>query len=251
MIILAFFAFLSGIITILSPCILPVLPIVLSGSVGGKSKPLGIITGFILSFSFFTLGLSFLVQLLNISPGDLRFFAAGVIIVFGIILVVPGLLLGFEVFSSKLIKQNNSKQKKGFGGGVIVGASLGLIWTPCVGPIMASVISLAISQQVSGGAVIIVLAYSLGTSIPMLGIMTGGRSLLNRFPKVLANAARVQRIFGVIMILAGLGIALGLDRQFQGFILETFPSYGDAITSIEDNNLIQQELDKINIEDLQ
>jgi len=245
---LSLFAFLSGIITILSPCILPVLPIVLSGSIGGKSKPYGVITGFVLSFTFFTLGLSLLVKTLNVSPGDLRLVAVAIIILFGVVLVVPKLLLIFEIISSRILKQSHGKQKKGFGGGVIIGASLGLIWTPCVGPIMASVISLAISQQVSGEAAIIALFYSIGTALPMLAIMTGGRALIDKFPKIVKNLGKVQKAFGVIMILVGLGIAFGYDRKFQSFILNNIPGYGDAIISIEDNEIIKNELNRINNE---
>lgn len=244
MIILTFFAFLSGIITILSPCILPVLPIVLSGSIGGKSKPIGVVTGFIASFSLFTLILSSIVQVLSISPNTLRFLALIIIITFGIILVIPKLQLYFEMLASRFIKVKNKSQKSGFFGGFMVGTSLGIIWTPCVGPIMASVISLAISQQVDGGAILIILAYSLGTSIPMFGIMIGSRKLLNKFPKVVENTGRIQRIFGVVMIAAGLSIGFGLDRQFQAYILEKFPNYGTKITAVEDIEIIENTLNK-------
>jgi cytochrome c biogenesis protein CcdA/thiol-disulfide isomerase/thioredoxin len=242
--VLTFFAFLSGIVTILSPCILPVLPIVLSGSVGGKRKPFGVVVGFVASFSLFTLTLSALVQALNVPPDTMRVVALVIIVSFGILLVIPPLQQRFELLASKLVGGKGGSQKNGFSGGVLVGASLGLIWTPCVGPIMASVIGLAVSQQVDGGAVVIVLAYALGTALPMLGIMWGGRGLLNRFPHLTANTGKIQRVFGVLMIGVGLSIAFGLDRQFQTFILKTFPSYGTSITAIENNSLIQEALSR-------
>ena len=93
MLILVFFAFLSGIVTILSPCILPVLPIVLSGSVGGKKRPSGVILGFIASFSIFTLALSTLVRVLNIPPDALRYAAVVLIITFGLIMLIPKLIM--------------------------------------------------------------------------------------------------------------------------------------------------------------
>ena len=111
----------------------------------------------------------------------------------------------------------------GFGSGIVVGLSLGLIWTPCVGPIMASVISLALTQHVDGGSVFITLAYTLGTSIPMLAVMLGGRALLNRVPALTRNAARIQQVFGVLMIVVGVAIGLGWDRQFQATILARLP----------------------------
>ena len=172
MTVLLFFAFISGIVTILSPCILPVLPIVLSGSVGGKRRPAGVITGFIASFSLFTLVLSTLVRALNIPPDALRTIAVVLIVLFGLVMVVPWLQKSFEALASRLTSRRHSPGGKGgFGGGLLVGASLGLVWTPCVGPIMASVISLAVTQSVNSGTVLIILSYSLGTSIPMAGIM--------------------------------------------------------------------------------
>ena len=244
MIALAFFAFLSGVVTILSPCILPVLPIVLSGSIGGKSKPLGVVTGFVISFSLFTLLLSTLVQALNVPPDALRVVAIVVILTFGAVLVIPKLQQRFELLASKVANRKQGRQRSGFGGGVLVGGSLGLLWTPCVGPIMASVISLAVSQQVDGGSVVIVLAYSAGTAIPMFGVMLGGRKLLSRVPKLMENTGKIQRIFGVVMIIAGLSIAMGIDRQFQTMILNVFPEYGTGLTSFENTDFIRRALDK-------
>lgn len=240
--ILAFFAFLSGIVTILSPCILPVLPIILSGTVGGKKKPIGIVVGFIVSFSLFTLALSALVQALNISVDTLRIVAIIIIISFGITLMIPKLQLALENLLSKATRRNGSSNRNGFFGGTITGLSLGLVWTPCVGPIMASVISLAVSQQVDGGAIIIVAAYSLGTAIPMLLIMAGGRKLINHFPKITSKTKEIQRFFGVIMIVAGLMIGFGLDRSFQTLIYKVFPNYGTNLTTFEQGKLVQDAL---------
>jgi len=242
MMILAFFAFLSGIVTILSPCILPVLPIILSGTVGGKSKPVGIVTGFIVSFSLFTLALSALVQTLSISSETLRIVAIVIIISFGISLMIPKLQLALENILSKVTRTKGSNNRNGFFGGLMTGLSLGLVWTPCVGPIMASVITLAVSQQIDGGAIIIVAAYSLGTAIPMFLIMVGGRKLLNHFPKIIGKTKEIQRFFGVIMIAAGVMIGFGLDRSFQSLILEIFPNYGVGLTSFEQGQLVQSAL---------
>lgn len=241
MTVLLFFAFLSGIVTILSPCILPVLPVVLTGSVGGKKRPLGVITGFIASFSIFTLALSSLVRAFNIPPDALRVAAVILIIVFGSVMLVPKLQKGFEIIASRLTSRSqNRKSSNGFTGGLLVGLSLGLVWTPCVGPIMASVISLAISQSIDGGTVLIILAYSLGTSIPMLGIMLGGRSLIKRFPLLSKNPGRIQRVFGVLMILVGLSIGFGLDRQFQSVVLNLFPGYGSGLTAFENTESVSK-----------
>ena len=244
MFILAFFAFLSGIVTILSPCILPVLPIVLSGSVGGKRKPLGVVAGFIGSFSVFTLLLSTLVQTFQIPPDTMRVAAVVIIVGFGLVMVLPGLQKQFEIMASRMVNNKNSKTgKTGFTGGLAIGAGLGLVWTPCVGPIMASVIGLAVSRQIDGGAVIIIVSYSIGTAIPMFAVMAGGRKLINRFPGLAGNTAKIQRVFGIIMILAGVSIGTGLDRQFQAKVLEVFPRYGSGLTGFENTKPV---LDALN-----
>jgi thiol-disulfide isomerase/thioredoxin len=134
------------------------------------------------------------------------------------------------------------RRSEGFWSGVVVGLSLGLIWTPCVGPIMASVISLALTQHVDGGSVSITLAYTLGTSIPMLGVMLGGRALLNRVPALTRNAGRIQKVFGALMIVIGVAIGLGWDRQFQTFILRALPGYGSGLTAIEKAPPVQSAL---------
>jgi cytochrome c biogenesis protein CcdA len=224
MIVLLAFAFLSGVITILSPCILPVLPIVLSGGVGGgKARPFGVLAGFVVSFTAFTLALSAIVQALGIPVDALRIVAVVLIILFGVVMLVPWLTLRFEMLTARIGRRSgsavDSQKRNGFWSGVVVGLSLGLIWTPCVGPIMASVISLALTQHVDGGSVSITLAYTLGTSIPMLGVMLGGRALLNKVPALTKNAGSIQKVFGALMIVIGVAIGFGWDRQFQTFIL--------------------------------
>ncbi len=243
--ILILFAFLAGIVTVLSPCILPVLPIVLSGAtVGGKRYPLGIVSGFILSFTFFTLFLTSLVNATGISANAIRGLSIAIILVFGLVLFVPQLKHLYERVISKWMQSRGAKGNPaaGFFGGVLVGMSLGLIWTPCVGPILASVIALALTGTVNGTALFVTLAYAFGTAIPMFLIMVGGRSLLNRVPWLLKNLGRIQQFFGLLLILVAMALTFNLDRKFQTYILEVFPKYGTALTSVENNKLVQEQL---------
>ena len=247
MIVLLAFAFFSGVITILSPCILPVLPIVLSGGVGGgKARPFGVLAGFVASFTAFTLALSAIVQALGIPVDALRIVAVVLIILFGVVMLVPWLRDRFEMLTSRIGRRTGpaagTQKRNGFWSGEVVGLSLGLIWTPCVGPIMASVISLAITQHVDGGSVSITLAYTLGTSIPMLGVMLGGRALLNKVPALTRNAGSIQKVFGALMIVIGVAIGMGWDRQFQTFILRALPGYGTGLTAIEKTAPVQTAL---------
>lgn len=247
MILLIAFAFIAGIITILSPCILPILPVVLSGSVGsGKRKPLGIVTGFILSFTFFTLFLSTIVRATGIPADALRSISIVIILLFGLSLLLPQFQKWMELLFSKLSnKASLQGVHEGFGGGLLIGLSLGLVWTPCVGPIIASVITLAATSDVSFAAFLITLAYALGTAIPMFAIMYGGRGLLQKIPWLLPNTTKIQKIFGVLMILTAIGIYYNVDRKFQTYILDTFPEYGIGLTKIEDNQAVKDQLDTL------
>jgi len=246
MIVLIFFAFVAGIVTILSPCILPVLPILLSGGLtGSKKRPFGIVTGFILSFSFFTLVLSSLVKLIGISADNLRFISIFVVGAFGLTLIIPKLQLYIEILFSKLSSNAKVTKSDGYLGGVLIGISLGLVWTPCVGPILASVITLAATSQVSLASVFITIAYSVGTAIPMIIITLSGRKLFSKVPFLLTNSGKVQQVFGFIMILTAIAIYFNFDRQFQTYILEKFPAYGTNLIKLEDNSVVKNKLDDL------
>lgn len=249
MILLIVFAFLAGVITVLSPCILPILPIILTSTIGGqntgKSRPIGVVIGFVLSFTFFTLFLSTIVRLSGIPADTLRLVSVIVIAGFGISLLIPQ----FQVLVERLFSilagcMPTGHKRTGFGGGLLIGFSVGLLWTPCVGPILASVISLAITGTVTLDAFFITLAYSLGTAIPMFLIMLCGQNALRRVPWLLSHLGYIQKLFGVVMILTAIGIFFNIDRKFQTLILNTFPQYGTGLTKLEDNELIRNQLDK-------
>src|ERR1700689_3504264 len=146
---LHFFAFLAGLATVLSPCVLPVLPAILSGSIGkGRFRPLGIVLGLILSFTFFTLALASLVRLLGLSASFLRYLAIFIIGLFGLFLLFPSLGDKFASFSAPVaaagssIQSKEAAKKEGFVSGFILGMALGLVWTPCAGPILAAITTL-------------------------------------------------------------------------------------------------------------
>lgn len=246
MFILIVFAFVAGVVTILSPCILPVLPVVLSASVDtqNKNKPFGTIIGFIASFTFFTLFLTAIVRVFSIPANVLRLLSVAVIAGFGLSLIIPKFQAIFEnMFSKMSSKAPNTATKEGFVGGFFIGISLGLLWTPCVGPILASVISLALIGEVTFSAFLITLAYAIGTAIPMFFIMLGGRTALQKIPGLTNNLGKIQKGFGYLMLFTALAIFMQWDRQFQTYILDKFPNYGTGLTKIEEAGFIEKELD--------
>lgn len=146
MFLLLAFAFLAGIFTVLSPCILPILPAILSaGTAQGKLRPFGIILGLICSFTFFTLTLTSIVQTTGLSPNVLRYAAIGLIFIFGLVMIFPRLSNWFAQMFTPIANVGQRLQKgpsSGFKGGLFFGIALGLLWTPCAGPILAAITTL-------------------------------------------------------------------------------------------------------------
>ena len=171
MIVLYGVAFISGLFTILAPCIWPLLPIVLADVTQSKSKrrPLGITVGVAISFAVLTLSISELESSIGLSPNFLRKVAVVVLLVLGFSMVVPALSRKLEARISSLAGRFGGvgkNQRSDFSGGFITGLALGIVWTPCSGPILASIATLAATNKVSLQVVIVTLFYVAGVSIP-------------------------------------------------------------------------------------
>lgn len=233
-------AFLGGLLTVLSPCVLPVLPVLLSGTVGGRARPAGIITGFIGSFVLLTLFLASVVSALNLSPDVIRYGAVALLLTFGLTLAVPWLQHRFELAMSRALPQRRPDDRDGFLGGVLVGVTLGVVWTPCVGPILASVTTLALSGQVTGFAFAATLAYAVGVAVPMLGVMLGGRRLLHR-PALLGRLGGLQQVFGAVLVVFAVGMVFGVDRQVQTLLVDRLPAL-QQLTFLEETDAVQRQL---------
>lgn len=248
MIVLLAFAFLSGIITIAAPCIWPLLPIVLSASAtGGKRKPLGITIGVMLSFGLVTLALSALVKVLPFDTNLLRYVAVCIIVVLGVALIIPQVSAWIEAWASKLIgKLGVQTQKRtGFGAGILTGLALGIVWAPCAGPILATIISVSATQTVTLSVVALTVAYVTGIGVPLFGFAMLGNVLVRKSKWLNKYLQRVQQVFGIIMIVTAVGIALNYDKAVQVALLNAFPGYGAFVNQFESNTQIQNELDKI------
>ena len=249
MAILLAFSFLSGVVTVLSPCILPVLPIVLSSSAAsGKQRPLGVITGLIISFSIFTLLITQIVSLLGLSANTLRIIAVSIIGLLGLSMIIPKLSEIVERALSFLprLAGSNQHEGNGFMPGFITGLSLGLVWAPCAGPILASVTALAATQSLSFAAALVVIAYAIGSGIPLLAIAYGGRSIIQKVPFLNKNLGKVQRIFGIVMIMTAIAIALNFDVLVTSWLTNALPSgLSSALSRFETSSAVNEQLDNL------
>lgn len=249
MLLLVLFAFLSGIITIFAPCIWPILPIVLSAGVtGGERKPLGIVSGLAVSFMLATLTLAFIVKIIPFDPEVLRLFAVFVIALLGATFIIPALGTQLESVVSRLASLGGrftQNSGTGFWGGFITGFALGLVWSPCAGPILATIATLAATQAVSFQVVLITFSFVLGVSLPLFVLTVLGKKVLTKTRALAPYTKRVQQAFGLIMILAAGAIYTGYDRVLQTKLLDTFPGYGSFLNGLEKNDTVKQKLDEL------
>jgi cytochrome c biogenesis protein CcdA/thiol-disulfide isomerase/thioredoxin len=231
MLLISLFAFLAGGVTVLSSCIIPVLPLLLSASADrGKYRPLGILCGVALSFSFFILAVGSLVHVIGISPDVLRWGALVLIMFFGVSMLIPA--LGTWLFSwvhritrvGAHVQEESAYVGTGFGGGFIFGSALGMIWTPCAGPILAAVTTAIATQPVTIRTVLIALAYSVGSASVMALIVFGGQKALGTTTFLNRYAESIRKILGLIMIGGALAIMVHLDVHVQRWVAQYVPA---------------------------
>lgn len=251
MILLLLFSFLAGFVTILAPCIWPVLPIVLSSSIAGEKghqRPLGITLGVMVSFTIFTLSVSYLVRFFHLDPNVLRILAVIIIVFLGLTMIIPKLSEMFELFVSQLSNmfgQNGMNTNNGFLPGFITGLSLGIVWSPCAGPILATIATLAATGQVSIQVILVTIAYVTGVGVPLFAFAYGGQQFITRAKGINQYTGRIQQAFGIIMILAAIAIFTNYDQTLQLQLLNKFPALGTAVNGFENSSLVKNQLNAL------
>jgi cytochrome c biogenesis protein CcdA len=222
------FAMLAGAVTLSGPCILPLLPIILGTSTvrAHKSRPVFIILGFVLSFTFFVIVFATIGRVLGIDAEVFRKGAAILIVLFGAVMLFPEIQARLFAGLEPLVHRIAPKADPASGdlwSGFILGVSLGLIWSPCAGPVLGSILTLIAQQQSLAQSGALLFAYSLGAGIPMLAIAYGGQTAVTKVRAISKYAAAIQRVFGLIIIAVGIAVFTGADTRFQGYLIENYP----------------------------
>lgn len=246
-------AFISGILTVFSPCVLPILPIILTSGIDGNNRRVkGMIVGLVMSFTIASLLLATLVRVLGIPADTVRLFAVVLLIIFGLSLVFPKLwekaqtLL--EKYWPRFVKKNatTSGKKDGFIGGFMTGVSLGIVWTPCIGPVVATVATLAAVSSFSFLTFFIVLTYSLGAGLTLYFIAKGGSRVSEKLGFIKRENQKIRQIFGLIILATAMLMWSGADRSLQAWTLNTLPqSWTQIATTFENKFNLNQKLDKL------
>ena len=224
MVVLILFAVVAGAATALSPCVLPVLPALLSAAAtGGRRRPVGIAVGLAITFTVTIVGLATVVDGVGLGDSLLRDLAIVVLAAFGVALLVPRLAECLEAPLARLSRLGPKTRGNGFWSGIGVGAALGFVYAPCAGPILAAVIAVSASQGATGSVVVVALAYAAGSAAVLLALAFGGRALLER-ARAAGRGPLIQRVAGVVMIATALVMATSLDVRFQTAIADHLPA---------------------------
>jgi cytochrome c biogenesis protein CcdA/thiol-disulfide isomerase/thioredoxin len=235
---LLIFALLAGAGTAVSPCVLPVLPALLSaGATGGRRRPLGIVLGLAVTFTLTVAVLAKVVSGVGLGDSVLRDLAIVVLLVFGVALAVPSLAARIEAPLSRIARFGPKDGGDGFASGVAVGAALGFVYTPCAGPILAAVISVGATTGTTLRTILVALAYALGSAIVLLILMAGGRRLLPR-------TVVVQRALGAVLVLTAVAMIAQLDVRAEKAIAEHAPN-ANLAAGLEDSKTVNRRLNSI------
>ena len=226
-----FFGYIAGMLTLINPCVLPVLPIVLASAMqAGRHGPLAIAAG--LSVSFVVLGMTVATvgRSIGLTEELLSQIGAVLMMMFGLVLLVPRLNEGFATatagFSGSADEQMNkletSSMKSQFLGGVLLGA----VWSPCVGPTLGGAISLASQGENLVWAFAIMTSFALGVSSIILLLGYGTGEVIRRRQKQLRGLAeRAKPIMGIIFLLVGIMIFFKFHHMIEAWLVDVLPDW--------------------------
>jgi cytochrome c biogenesis protein CcdA/thiol-disulfide isomerase/thioredoxin len=204
-------AFLAGIVTAISPCVYPVLPIVFAGGAsGGRRRPYAIIAGLVFTFIVSLLFVSWLLDQLGLAPDFLRKVSIGFLLLFAATLLIPPLARAIE----RPLLRFSRRSSGDLGGGFLLGASLGLLFVPCGGPVLGFITTQTASLA-GGKRVGLAVAYALGAALPMLLLALGGQRAAGRMRALSLQNPVARAVLGGVMAVSALLIAFNVDKTLQ------------------------------------
>jgi cytochrome c biogenesis protein CcdA/thiol-disulfide isomerase/thioredoxin len=232
MVVLVVVGFVAGFLAGISPCILPVLPIVLvAGSApaaestgpavstprAGLARPLAVIAGLVLSFSLVVLAGSEILSLLHLPQDSLRDAGIVLLVVVGLGYLIPPAGALIERPFARLGARRPSDRAGGF----VLGLALGVLYVPCAGPVLAAITVIGATHRVGLTAVILTAAFAAGTAVPLLAVAVAGGQLARRVGAVRRRAPQVRRAGGAVLLVVAVAIAFnvfgGLQRDLPGY----------------------------------
>lgn len=229
---------LAGSLTTLSPCVFPILPLVIGGVVQqNRLAPVAMGSGMAVSFALIGILLGALGPALDIDSDSVRIFGAWLLISFGLVMLIPVLNQRFSQWMLPIASSANAASARLDGGSLIgaflLGGVLGLVWSPCSGPLLASALTLVASE---GGAVkggIILGLFGVGAAIPLVAVAYASRRGFNVARGwVLQRIELIKKVFGAVILLTGIAILSGADKWIEASVVRLLPEAWISATTL-------------------
>lgn len=245
---LALIGLLGGLITGISPCILPVLPVIFlsGGALGARSdgevvtvskwRPYLVIAGLVVAFSVFTLIGSLILALLNLPQDFLRWAGIVVLVLIGLGLIIPKFQHILEKPFSWIPQKNVGTDRGGF----VLGLALGAVYVPCAGPVLAAITVAGSTGRIGPETIVLTLSFAVGAALPLLIFALAGRRVAERVKTFRKHRARIRVIGGVVMIALAVGLVFNLPQALQRLIPDYTSALQEQFSNSED---IAEQLD--------
>lgn len=224
-------AYAAGLLTLLNPCVLPLLPLIAAGSVARHPLgPLAMAGGLAISFTLAGISIFAITRATGLAQEDITVAAGWIMVAFGVVQLVPQAQAGFSRLAGAAASGGTQLmgqvEGRGLGGEVLAGALLGLAWSPCIGPTLGGAIGLAAQGEDMLFAFGIMVMFSAGAATVMLGLAYGARSLIASRRALLSRIMpHAKTILGAGLIVVGFGIIFHIDRVLEGWALQTVPAW--------------------------
>jgi cytochrome c biogenesis protein CcdA len=229
-------ALVAGMLSVLSPCVLPILPIVL-GAAASERKwgPVALALGLSISFVAIGMFVATVGYVINLDGDVFRYVAAVLIVAIGLILILPGFQAQLAVASGPIANWTDARfgsVRSGTSGQFWVGILLGAVWSPCVGPTLGAASLLAAQGRDLGQVSIIMFAFGLGAALPLLALGLLSREAMLRWRHRLISAGQGAKAgLGALFVTIGVLVLTGLDKSIETVLVEVSPQWLTDLTT--------------------
>jgi len=230
-------SYVAGALSTLSPCVLPLLPVILIGALQQHAwAPLALAAGLSTSFALVGTAIALAGFSVDVDPVLIRGIIAAFIAATGLVLLVPALQGRVASAAAPLATAGQSVlgrlRPNGIGGQFVIGVLLGAIWSPCAGPTLGAAIGLAAESATAPKALAVMAAFSLGATTPILALAYGSRQAIASRGGVMARVSRIAKpVVGATLVAVGALVLTGLDKVVEASLTRAMPEWLVAVTT--------------------
>ena len=222
-------AYAAGLLTLINPCVLPLLPIVIAAAFqNSRLGPLALAAGLTVSFAVLGVSVTAFGHLVSVDGDSVSRAAAVMMMAFGVVLLVPRAQTALATLAAPLASRANSRidtrERSGIAGQFGVGVLLGAVWSPCVGPTLGGAIGLAASGEGLGQAAVTMLVFGVGVSTVLMALAYGSRQAVSaRRERLAAWMPWAKPVMGATLLVVGIAVLFHIDRMIEGWLLDQMP----------------------------